>query len=163
MLCRSTCFEKVALFKDNFILHPSKHINVETTLICQRSSTLFQCWCLVENESWTDVHLSTLFQRWQNNVDRIASIQRRWTKVVPSLKFGWKWKLSRRMFVDVVSALTKQRWNNVDRVTLTQCWWPNFVSTLALGWKEKWTQGMLIDVEKTTLKQLVNISRTEVY
>ena len=73
----------------------------------------------------------------QNYVDRIASIQRRWTNAVSSLKFGWKWKLRRRMFVDVVSALTKQRWNNVDRVTLIQCWWPNFVSTLALGWKRK--------------------------
>ena len=53
---------------------PSKHINVDR----QRSSTLFQRWYLVENESWADVHLSTLFQRWQNNVDRITSIQRRW-------------------------------------------------------------------------------------
>ena len=31
--------------------------------------TLFQRWCLVENESWVDVCLSTLFQRWQNNVE----------------------------------------------------------------------------------------------
>ena len=30
---------------------------------------LFQCWNLVENESWADVCLSTLFQRWQNNVE----------------------------------------------------------------------------------------------
>ena len=35
----------------------------------QRSSTLFQRWYLVENESWADVNLSTLFQRWQNNVE----------------------------------------------------------------------------------------------
>ena len=35
----------------------------------QRSSTLFQRWYLVENESWADVHFSTLFQRWQNNVE----------------------------------------------------------------------------------------------
>ena len=27
----------------------------------QRSSTLFQCWYLVENGSWADVHLSNLF------------------------------------------------------------------------------------------------------
>ena len=120
----------------------------------QCSSTLFRRWYLVENESWADVHLSTLFQRWQNNVDRITSIQRRWTNVVSPLKFGWKWKLSRRMFIDVVSTLTKQRWNNVDRVTLIQCWWPNVVSMLVLGWKGKLSQRMFIGVEKTALKQL---------
>ena len=87
---------------------PSKHINVD----CQRSSTLFQRWYLVENESWADVHLSTLFQRWQNNVDRITSIQRRWTNVVSTLKFGWKWKLSRRMFIGIASTLSKHHLNN---------------------------------------------------
>ena len=92
-------------------------------------------------------------QRW-NNVDRITSIQRRWTNIVSTLKFGWKWKLSQRMFIDVVSTLTKQRWNNVDRVTLIQCWWPNVVSTLILGWKGKLSQRMFIGVEKTALKQL---------
>ena len=35
----------------------------------QRSSTLFEGWYLVENESWADVHLSTLFQRWKKNVE----------------------------------------------------------------------------------------------
>ena len=39
----------------------------------QRSSTLFQRWYLVENESSADVHLSTLFQRWQNNVHYVHS------------------------------------------------------------------------------------------
>ena len=34
----------------------------------QHSSTLFQRWNLVENESWADVYLSTLFQHWQTNV-----------------------------------------------------------------------------------------------
>ena len=120
----------------------------------QHSSTLFQRWYLVENESWANVHLSTWFQRW-NNVDRITSIQRRWTKVVSMLKFGWKWKLSRRIFIDVVSTLTKQRWNNFDRVTtLIQCWWLNVVSMLILGWKGKLSQGMFIRVGKIGLKQL---------
>ena len=48
--------------------------------------------------------------------------------VVSALKFGWKWKLSRCMFIDVVSTLTKQRRKNVDRITLIQCWWPNVVT-----------------------------------
>ena len=96
--------------------HPSKHINVE----------------------------STLKQRWSST----------FINVVSTLIFGWKWKLSRRTFIDVVSTLTKQRWNNVDRVTLIQCWWPNVVSTLILGWKGKLSQRMFIGVEKTALKQL---------
>ena len=77
----------------------------------QRSSTLFQHWYLVENQIWAKVHLSTLFQRW-NNVDRITSIQRRWTNVVSTLKFGWKWKLSRRMFIGIASTLSKHHLNN---------------------------------------------------
>ena len=105
----------------------------------QRSSTLFQRWHLVENESWADVRLSTLFQRWQNNVDRITSIQRRWTNVVSTLKFGWKWKFSRHMFMDVVSTLRL-----------------NFVSTLILGWK-----GSLL--RKQHWNNFVNICGTEVY
>ena len=77
----------------------------------QRSSTLFQHWYLVENESWAKVNLSTLFQRW-NNVDRITLIQRRWTNVVSTLKCGWKWKLSRRMFIGIASTLSKHHLNN---------------------------------------------------
>ena len=46
----------------------------------QCSSTLFQHWHLVENESWADEHLSTLFQRWQNNVEE-TSIELRWFNV----------------------------------------------------------------------------------
>ena len=87
---------------------------------------------------------STLKQSWSST----------FINVVSTLIFGWKWKLSRHMFIDVVSTLTKQRWNNVDRVTLIQCWWPNVVSTLILGWKGKLSQRMFIGVEKTALKQL---------
>ena len=79
----------------------------------QRSSTLFQRWYFVENESWADVHFSTLCQCWQNNTEstpiKTTSIQRRLLNVVSTLIFGWKWKLSRRMFTDVVSTFTKQR------------------------------------------------------
>ena len=38
--------------------------------------------------------------------------------VVSTLIFGWK--LSRRIFIDFVSTLTKQRWNNVNRITSIQ-------------------------------------------
>ena len=87
---------------------------------------------------------STLKQRWSST----------FINVVSTLIFGWKWKLSRRTFIDVVSTLTKQRWNNVNRVTLVQCWWHNVVSTLILAWKGKLSQRMFIGVEKTALKQL---------
>ena len=56
----------------------------------QRSSTLFQRWYLVENESWADVCLSTLFQCWQNNVDRFTLIQCWWPNVVSTLKTALK-------------------------------------------------------------------------
>ena len=131
----------------------SKHINVESTLIVNVHRRCFNVDNLVENESWADVHLWTLFQRW-NNVDRITLIQRRWTNVASTVKFGWKWKLSRRVFIDVVSMLTKQRWNKVDRVTLIQCWWPNVVSTLFSMLFSMLFQHMFISVEKTALKQL---------
>ena len=49
--------------------------------------------------------------------------------VVSALKFGWKWKLSRRMFIDIVSTLTKQRWNNIDRINV------DAVSTLIVSFE----------------------------
>ena len=142
---------------------PLKFVKVLRTLIFKNNSifvypantsTLIFAWkWMLSWRTFIDVFSTLAKQRW-NNVDRITSIQRRWTNIVSTLKFGWKWKLSQRMFIDVVSTLTKQRWNNVDRVTLIQCWWPNVVSTLVLGWKGKLSQRMFIGVEKTALKQL---------
>ena len=113
------------------ITPPSKYINVESTLN-QRWSIIFinvvstLIFWLMFGYFPSSVYLSTLFQRWQNNVDKITSIQRRWTNVALTLKFGWKWKLSWRMFIDVVSTLIKQHWNNVeknyvDSMLMTQC------------------------------------------
>ena len=70
-----------------------------------------------------------------------------------TLMFGWKWKLSRRTFIDVVSKLTKQRWNDVDRITSIQRRWTNVVSTLKFGTKWKYVYRRCFDVDKTTLKQ----------
>ena len=53
---------------------------------------------------------STLKQRWSST----------FINVVSTLIFGWKRKLSRRTFIDVVSTLAKQLWNNVDRITSIQ-------------------------------------------
>ena len=70
-----------------------------------------------------------------------------------TLIFGWKWKLSRRTFIDVVSTLAKQRWSNIDRITLIQRRWTNVASTLIFGWKWKLSWSIFINVE-TTLKEL---------
>ena len=86
----------------------------------------------------------------------ITSIQRRWTNAISTLKFGWKWKLSRRMFIDVVSTLTKQRWNNIDRITSIQSRWPNVVSTLIVSWKWNLSQRMFIGVASALRKQHLN-------
>ena len=73
-----------------------------------------------------------------------------------TLIFGWKWKLNRRTFIDVVSTVTKQRWNNVDRITSIQRRWINVVSTLKYGWKWKLSRRMFIDVVSTLTKQCWN-------
>ena len=39
-----------------------------------------------------------------------------------TLIFGWKWKLSRRTFIDVVSTLIELYWFNVGESTLFQRW-----------------------------------------
>ena len=66
-----------------------------------------------------------------------------------TLIFGWKWKLSRRTFIDLVSTLAKQRWNNVDRITSIQRQWTNVATRLKFGWKWKLNRRMFIDVVST--------------
>ena len=126
----------------------STFINIVSTLIFGWKWKLSQ-------RTFIDV-VSTLAKESWNNVDRVTSIQRRWTNVISTLKFGWKWKLSWRMFVDVVSTLTKQRWNNIDRITSIQSRWPNVVSTLIVKWKWNSSQHMFISVASTLRKQHLN-------
>ena len=116
---------------------------------------MFQRWYLVENESWANVHLSTLFQRWQKNVETTLIELRRFNVDEPMLFQRWN-LVENESWADVCLSTLFQRWQNdsVDRVTLIQCWWPNVVSTLILGWKGKLSQRMFIGVEKTALKQL---------
>ena len=89
---------------------------------------------------------STLKQRWPSM----------FIDVVSTLIFGWKWKLSRRKFIDVVSTLAKQRWNNVHRVRSIQRRWINVVSTFKFGWKWKLSRRMFTHVVSTLTKQLWN-------
>ena len=92
------------------------------------------------------------------NVD--STLKQRWSSTfingVSTLIFGWKWMLSRRTFIDVVSTLAKQRLNNVDSITSIQPRWTNAVSTLKFGWKWKLSRRMFIDVVSTLTKQRWN-------
>ena len=74
-------------------------------------------------------------------------------KVISTLIFGWKWNLSPRTFIDVVSKLAKQRWYNVDRIKSIQRWWTNVVSTLKFDWKWKLSRRMFIDIVSRLTKQ----------
>ena len=94
------------------MVHPSKHIHVE----------------------------STLKHRWSSTFTNVAS----------TLIFGWKWKLSRRMFIDFVSTLTKQHWNNIERIMSIQFRWPSVVLTLIFGWKCKFSSALLRRRENST-------------
>ena len=97
----------------------------------QHSSTLFQCWCLVENENWADIHLSTLFQHWQNNVEKMFIELRRFNVDDPTLFQRWN-SVENESWANVCLSTLFQRWqNNVDRITsinaddpkLFQCWY----------------------------------------
>ena len=93
--------------------------NVETTLIVNIHQRCFDVYIWLNMK----VEPTYIYRRCFNvettsielhrfNVDKITLFQR-WN-------FRLKWKLSRRMFIDVVSTLIKQRWNNIERITLIQ-------------------------------------------
>ena len=85
----------------------------------QHSSTLFQRWYLVENESWADVCLSTLFQRWQNNVETTLKELRRFNVDDPMLFHCWYLVEKESWFNLGSSALGKQHWNNFVNICCT--------------------------------------------
>ena len=73
-----------------------------------------------------------------------------------TLIFSWKWKLSRRTVIDVISMLAKQRWSNGYRITLIRRQWTNVGSTLEFGWNWKLSGRMFIGVISTLIKQRWN-------
>ena len=96
-------------------------------------------------------HQRSLNQRW-SNVDRQRS---------STLIFGWKWKLSWRTFMDVVSTLTKQHWSIVDRITSMKRRWTNLFQRWNLVENESWANVCLSTLfqswqnnVETTLKEL---------
>ena len=78
--------------------------------------TFFQCSNLVENESWPDVCLSTLFQRWQNHVETTLKELRRFN--VDDLMLFQRWcLLENESSVNVCSSALVHRWENTDCCT----------------------------------------------
>ena len=87
-----------------------------------------------------------------------SELKQRWLStfinVVSTLIFGWKWKLSQRIFIDAVSMLAKQRWNNVNRITSIQRRWTNVIfQRFKFGWKWKLSRRIFMDVVSTLTKQ----------
>ena len=100
--CKIKCFPaNTSTLKQRW---SSTFINVETT-------------SFVENESWTDTHLSTLFQRWQNNVET-TSIELRWFNFDEQMLFQ-RWNLVEiESWADVCLSTLFQHWQNNVETTL---------------------------------------------
>ena len=123
----------------------------------QRSSRLFQRWYLVENESWADVHLSMLFQRWQNNFETTL-IEWRWFNVSEPTLF-------QRRNLDENESWTEQ--NNVETTLkellrfnvydpmLFQCWY--------LVERESWVNICSSALRKQHWNNLVNTCCTDAH
>ena len=72
--------------------------------------TFFPHWSLVKNESWAEVCLSALLQRWQNNIDRITLIQCLWL-----MRFQRWYLVKNGSWVNICSSTLLWRWeNNVE-------------------------------------------------
>ena len=90
----------------------------------QRSSTLFQRWYLVVDESWADVHLSTLFQHWQNHVETTLIELRQFNVDEPTLIQHWN-LVENESWANVCLSTLFQRWQNNVETTLIELRWFN--------------------------------------
>ena len=152
----------------NYVI-PSKRINVESTLKQRWSSTfinvvstlIFGWKGKLSGRSFIDVVSRLAKQRW-NNVDRITSMQRLWTKVVSTLKFGWEWKLNRLCLSTLF-----QHWQNNAETTMKELRRLNIDSMLFQRWylveKESWVNVCLSVLRKQHWSNFVNICCTDVH
>ena len=113
--------------------YPSKHINVETTLIVNVHQ---RC---INVDIWLKmkVELTHVYRRclniWQNNVERTLTELRRFKVDYPmffqrTIKVSWKWNLSQHMFISVALTLREQLLNNFITLVLlmfTRKWLKN--------------------------------------
>ena len=150
-------------FKGNCPVKKLFHIkNSKTNSFNMLSQQTYQRWYLVENKSWTDVHLSTLFQHWQmkqrqqNYVDLMSMNQ-----CCFSVEIWLKFKLEPTYVYWRCFNVSRQGWNNIERITSIQCRWPNVVSALIFGWKWKLNRRMFIGIasmlRRQPLKQLCQL------
>ena len=107
--------------------------------------TLFQHWSLVENESWADVHLSTLFQRWQNNVQTTSTALRQF-------KVNEIWNLvENESWTDVFLSTLFQRRQNICSMSITQYRF-NLDIRFKIKVKSTYVHQRHFDVEEISLK-----------
>ena len=90
-----------------------------TCLLLIITQQTYQRWYLVENESWADVHLSTLFQSWQNNVETTLMQLRRFNVDDPILFQRWNLNENESWVYVCLSTLFQRLQNNVE-TTLTE-------------------------------------------
>ena len=76
-------------------------------------------WNLAENESWANVCLPTLFQRWQNNVETALKLFRRFN--IDGLMLFQYWYL-----------VENESWVNPFSSALPQCWEKSIETTLPI-------------------------------
>ena len=115
---------------------------------------LFQRWYLVKNESWAGVHLSALFQRWQNNVETTSIELRRFNFDGPMLFQRWNLAENESSADVCLSTLTKQRWNNIEIITsINQCSF-KVDSWLKMKVESTYVDQRCFEVEETALKQI---------
>ena len=81
-----------------------------------------QGWYLVENESWADVHLSTLFQRWQNSVETSLIELRGFNVDEPTLFQRWN-LIENESWADVCLSTLFQRWQSNVETRLIELRW----------------------------------------
>ena len=93
------------------------------SILNHSQQTLFQRWYLVKNENWADVHLSTLFQRWQKNVETMLIELRRFNVDEPTLFQCWN-LVENESWANVCLPALFQRWQNVE-TTLIELRWFN--------------------------------------
>ena len=79
---------------------------------------------LVENESWADLHLLMLFQRWQNNVETTSRELRRFNVDKPTLFQPW-YLVENESWGDVCLST----FFIVDKTMLKQ-YWKNYVDSM---------------------------------
>ena len=112
----------------------------------QRSSTLFQHWYFVENESWADVHFST-FPRWEENVETTSIKLRRFNVYYQTLFQRW-YLVENESWADLCLSTLFQRWQNNIETTLIELRWLNVDDSMLLKRRylvenESWTNACL--------------------